>query len=50
VLVIDRLDERLAQRVMNEVIAEESDRPHIAVRTRGGYTLLRERSTTGESV
>jgi hypothetical protein len=48
VLAIDRLDEQLAQRLINEVIAGEPDRAHIAVRTRGGYTLLRER-TSGET-
>lgn len=45
VLAVDRLDDALAQRIVNEVIAAEPSHPHIAVRTRGGYTLLRERAS-----
>ena len=44
VLALDGLDEALARRIVNEVIAGEPDRPHIAVQTRGGYTVLRERA------
>ena len=44
VLAVDGLDEELARRIVNEAIAGEPDRPHIAVRTRGGYTVLRERA------
>jgi hypothetical protein len=43
VLAIDGLDEALARRIIGEVMAAGSG-PHIAVRTEGGYTLLRERS------
>jgi hypothetical protein len=44
VLAIDDLEEELARRVIDTVMAAESEHAHIAVRTRGGYTLLRERA------
>src|SRR5665213_466025 len=43
VLAIDGLDDELAHRLLNEAIAADPARPHLAVRTSGGYTLLRER-------
>src|SRR5665213_3605281 len=43
VLAIDGLEDELAHRLLNEAIAADPARPHLAVRTSGGYTLLRER-------
>jgi hypothetical protein len=47
VLAIDGIEEALAQRIINEVIAADPTRAHLAVRTAGGFTVLRERGTTG---
>jgi hypothetical protein len=44
VLAVDGLDDALAQRLINEAIAADGAHPHLAVRTSGGYTLLRERA------
>ena len=44
VLAIDGLEDELAQRLVNEAIAADPAHPHLAVRTSGGYTLLRERA------
>lgn len=44
VLAIDGLDDELAHRLINEAIAADPAHPHLAVRTSGGYTLLRERA------
>jgi hypothetical protein len=43
VLAIDGLDDELAHRIINEAIAGDPAHAHLAVRTAGGYTLLRER-------
>lgn len=43
VLAIDGLDDELAHRLLNEAIAGDPGHAHLAVRTSGGYTLLRER-------
>ena len=45
VLAVDGLDDTLARRLVNETIAGDASRPHLAVVTRGGYTLLRERAS-----
>jgi hypothetical protein len=47
VLAIDGLDDALARRLVNEAIAGDASHPHLAVRTGGGYTLLRERAQPG---
>ncbi|MFN2461230.1 MAG: hypothetical protein ABR591_11165 [Candidatus Velthaea sp.] len=47
VLAIDGVDDALARRLIGEVMANDRG-PHLAVRTDGGYTLLRERAGTGE--
>jgi len=47
ILAIDGIDEALAQRIINEVIAADPTRAHLAVQTLGGFTVLRERNTTG---
>jgi hypothetical protein len=44
VLAIDGLDDELAHRLLNDTIAGDAGHAHLAVRTAGGYTLLRERS------
>ncbi|HYZ16303.1 MAG TPA: hypothetical protein VE591_07865 [Candidatus Acidoferrum sp.] len=49
ILALDGIDDALAHRILNEVMEAEAGHAHIAVRTRGGYTLLRERSTAGET-
>lgn len=53
VLAVDGLDDALAQRLINEAIAADPAHAHLAVRTSGGYTLLRERAggerTSGEA-
>jgi hypothetical protein len=43
VIAIDGLEETLARKLIADVMAADPG-PHIAVRTEGGYTLLRERS------
>jgi hypothetical protein len=47
IVAIDDINEPLAYRIINEVIADDSSRAHLAVRTAGGFTVLRERKTTG---
>jgi hypothetical protein len=44
VLAIDGLDDELAHRLLNDAIAGDAGHAHLAVRTAGGYTLLRERA------
>jgi hypothetical protein len=44
ILAIDGLDDALAQRLLNDAIAGDTGHAHLAVRTSGGYTLLRERA------
>ena len=48
VLAIDGLDDELAHRLINEAIGADGEHPHLAVRTSGGYTLLRERAERAE--
>lgn len=48
VLAIDGLDDALAHRLLNDAIEGDEPRAHLAVRTSGGYTLLRERSAAGD--
>ena len=43
ILAIDGIDDELARTLISDVMASDPS-PHIAVRTEGGYTLLRERS------
>jgi hypothetical protein len=47
VLAIDGIDDALARRIVNEVIAADPARAHLAVRSGNGYTLLREREPSG---
>jgi hypothetical protein len=47
IMALDGIDGELAHRVINEVIAADRTRAHLAVQTLGGFTLLRERNTTG---
>jgi hypothetical protein len=47
ILAIDGIDEDLAHRIINDVIGADPSRAHLAVQTAGGFTLLRERNTTG---
>jgi hypothetical protein len=47
ILALDGIDEELAHRIINQVIAADPTRAHLAVRTEDGYTVLRERNTTG---
>lgn len=47
IVAIDGIDESLATTIINEVITADPARAHLAVRTAGGFTLLRERSATG---
>src|ERR1700691_223815 len=47
ILAIDGIDAALAQRIINEVIAADPARAHLAVQTQGGYTVLRERTASG---
>jgi hypothetical protein len=42
VLAIDGIDEPTARAAINVVLDADPDRPHLAVRTRGGFALLRE--------
>jgi len=48
VLAIDGLGDELAHRLLNEAIAAGDGRAFLAVRTDGGYTLLRERERARE--
>jgi hypothetical protein len=47
VMAIEGLDDALAQRLINEAIGADPAHAHLAVRTAGGYTLLREREREG---
>lgn len=47
ILALDGIDEALAHRIINEVIAADATRAHLAVQTEGGFTVLRERNVTG---
>jgi hypothetical protein len=49
ILAIDGIDEPLARRLINETIAADPSHSHLAVRTSGGYTLLRERERETEA-
>lgn len=49
VAALDGIDDALAQRIINDVIAADPTRAHLAVRTGNGYTVLRERAPGGES-
>jgi hypothetical protein len=49
VLAIDGIDDALARRIVNETIGADPAHAHLAVRTSGGYTLLRERSAAVEA-
>jgi hypothetical protein len=44
VLVINAVDEATAQAAIAVLLAADGDRPHLAVRTGGGFTVLREPS------
>ena len=44
ILAIDGIDDDVARRLLNDAIAADAAHPHLAVRTSGGYTLLRERA------
>ena len=43
VLATDAIDEAVAERIINVLLEAESGRPHMAVRSGGGFTVLRER-------
>jgi hypothetical protein len=47
ILAIDDIEESLAHRIINEVIAADPSRAHLAVQTDGGFTVLRERTASG---
>jgi hypothetical protein len=47
VMAIDGLDDALAHDLINRVIGADRTRAHLAVRTAGGFTVLRERGTSG---
>jgi hypothetical protein len=47
IMALDGIDGELAHRIINEVIGADPTRAHLAVQTLGGFTLLRERNTTG---
>ena len=47
IVAIDGIEEALAHRVINEVMGADATRAHLAVKTAGGFTILRERRTTG---
>jgi hypothetical protein len=47
IVAMDGIDATLAHRIINEVIAADPTRAHLAVQTVGGFTVLRERNTTG---
>ncbi|HEY5427050.1 MAG TPA: hypothetical protein VIJ77_10900 [Candidatus Tumulicola sp.] len=46
VLMLNALDEATARTAINVVLAADSQRPHLAVRTEGGFTVLRETAET----
>lgn len=45
ILAIDGVDDALARTLLNTTIAADAAHAHLAVRTAGGYTLLRERGS-----
>jgi hypothetical protein len=47
ILALDGIDDELAHSIINQVIAADPTRAHLAARTEGGFTVLRERNTTG---
>jgi hypothetical protein len=47
VMAIDGLEDELAHQLINTVIGADRTRAHLAVRTAGGFTVLRERGTSG---
>ena len=47
IAALDGIDVELAHRIVNEIMAADSTRAHLAVSTGEGFTLLRERSATG---
>jgi hypothetical protein len=47
ILAIDDLPDELAHELINRVIAADPERAHLAVRTDGGFTVLRERARAG---
>jgi hypothetical protein len=47
IVAIDGIEPALAHRIINEVIAADPVRAHLAVQTVGGFTVLRERRTSG---
>jgi hypothetical protein len=47
IVAMDGIEAPLAHRIINEVIAADRTRAHLAVQTAGGFTVLRERNTTG---
>jgi hypothetical protein len=50
ILAVDGLEDALAHRLINEAIAADAARAHLAVRTSSGYTLLRERTRASGDV
>ncbi len=49
VLSVHDVDDGLARRIVNDVIAADAKRPHLAVRLGDGYTVMRERGASVES-
>lgn len=49
IVAVDDIDDALARRIVNDVIAADGTRAHLAVRVGGGYTLLRERGSDGDA-
>jgi hypothetical protein len=47
VLVVRNVDEAIARAAMNLILEADRGRPHLAVRTRDGFTLLREAGSNG---
>jgi hypothetical protein len=47
VMALDGLEDELAHQLINTVIGADRARAHLAVRTAGGFTVLRERDASG---
>ena len=47
VMALDGLEDELAHQLINTVIGADRARAHLAVRTAGGFTVLRERDPSG---
>ena len=47
ILAIDGIADELAYAIINQVMDADRSRAHLAVKTAGGFTLLRERDTSG---